>query len=157
MRRFLFLILSVTLVASGYSQNKGSLNVDQDSRIEKLMKKQREVYAADNTMNGYRVQIFMEIGNEAIRHAEATKHSFMNAFPELPVYLTYDQPYYRLRVGDFRDRVEAEKYLRLIKPKFSLAFVTADIINPPAKLSPVNIEDLLEEGDEEETGDDEME
>ena len=109
------------------------------------MRKQREVYAANKTMSGYRVQIFMEIGNDAISHAEAMKHSFMKAFPELPVYLTYEQPYYRLRVGDFRNRVEAEKYMRLIKPKFNLAFVTADIINPPAKLSPVELDDDFEE------------
>lgn len=153
MRRFLFLVLLVALATSGYSQKKkGSLHVNQDSRVERLMKKQREVYAANNTMSGYRVQIFMEIGNEAIRHAEAMKKSFSDAFPELPIYLTYDQPYYRLRVGDFRNRVEAEKYLRLIKPKFSLAFVTTDIINPPQKLSPVDLEELMD-SDEEETWD----
>ncbi len=152
MRRFLFLILLVAVVTSGYSQNKGSLRVNQDNRIERLMKKQRDVFAADNSMNGYRVQIFMEIGNEAINHAQWTKKRFSDEFPELPIYLTYDQPYYRLRVGDFRNRVEAEKYLRLIKPKFNLAFVTADVINPPQKLSPVDPDALLD--DEEETGED---
>ena len=76
------------------------------------------------------------------------KSSFSAAFPELPVYLTYEQPYYRLRVGDFRNRVEAEKYVRLIKPKFNLAFVTADIINPPQKLSPVDPDELLDDSEE---------
>lgn len=152
MKRYLLLVLLVALATSGYTQNKkGTLHVNQDSRVEKLMKKQRDVYATNSTMTGYRVQIFMEIGNEAIRHAESMKKSFTDAFPELPIYLTYDQPYYRLRVGDFRNRVEAEKYLRLIKPKFSLAFVTADIINPPQKLSPVDLEELMD--DEEETWD----
>ena len=148
MRRFVFLAFLAILATSGYAQKKGSLNVDQDSRIEKLMKKQRDVYAANSTMSGYRVQIFMEIGNEAIRHAEAMKRSFTDAFPELPVYLSYDQPYYRLRVGDFRNRVEAEKYMRLIKPKFSLACVTADIINPPRALPEVTLEEEIEEGEE---------
>lgn len=148
MRKFLFISLLAVLTLSGYAQNKGSLTVDQDSRIEKLQKKQRDVYAANNTMSGYRVQIFMEIGNEAIRHAESMKRSFTNAFPDLPIYLSYDQPYYRLRVGDFRNRVEAEKYMRLIKPKFSLAFVTADIINPPQQLSPVDPDELIDEGEE---------
>lgn len=144
----MFVALFSVLALYGYGQNKGSLVVDQDSRIEKLMKKQRDVFAANNTMNGYRVQIFMEIGNEAIRHAEAMKRSFTEAFPELPVYLSYDQPYYRLRVGDFRNRVEAEKYMRLIKPKFSLAFVTADIINPPMALPEVTLDEDEDEGEE---------
>ncbi len=141
--------LLAILATSVYGQKKGTLNVDQDSRVERLMKKQRDVYAANNTMNGYRVQIFMEIGNEAIRHAESMKRKFTEAFPELPVYLSYDQPYYRLRVGDFRNRVEAEKYMRLIKPKFSLAFVTADIINPPKALPEVTLEELFEDEGEE--------
>ena len=141
--------LLAILATSVYGQKKGTLNVDQDSRVERLMKKQRDVYAANNTMNGYRVQIFMEIGNEAIRHAESMKRKFTEAFPELPVYLTYDQPYYRLRVGDFRNRVEAEKYMRLIKPKFSLAFVTADIINPPKALPEVTLEEMFEDEGEE--------
>ena len=76
------------------------------------------------------------------------KYSFTKAFPEIPVYLSYEQPYYRLRVGDFRNRVEAEKYLRLIKPRFGLAFVTAEEINPPKKLSPVDVEDLLNDNEE---------
>ena len=36
--------------------------------------------------------------------------------------------------------------MRLIKPKFSLAFVTADIINPPRALPEVNL-DEEEEGE----------
>ncbi|MBO4328506.1 MAG: SPOR domain-containing protein [Bacteroidales bacterium] len=152
MKRILTLLILTSLVCCGYAQKRGTLHVNQDSRIDRLMKRQRDVYAANNTMNGYRVQIFMEIGNDAIAHAEAVKGAFTSAFPELPVYLTYEQPYYRLRVGDFRNRVEAEKYVRLIKPKFNLAFVTADVINPPKKLSPVDPDELLD--DEEETGED---
>ena len=148
MRKTLLLILLSALAIGGYAQKKGSLKVKQDSRVERLMRRQRDVYAVSNTTNGYRVQIFMEIGNEAIDHAEAVKKSFIHAFPEIPVYLSYEQPYYRLRVGDFRNRVEAEKYLRLIKPQFNLAFVTADVINPPKKLSPVEIEELLNDYEE---------
>ncbi len=152
MKKLLLILILSFLTFCGYAQKRGALHVNQDSRIERLMKRQRDVYAANNTMPGYRVQIFMEIGNDAIAHAESMKSSFSAAFPELPVYLTYEQPYYRLRVGDFRNRVEAEKYVRLIKPQFNLAFVTADIINPPQKLSPVDPDALLD--DSEETGED---
>ena len=36
---------------SGLAQSRGTLNLRQDSRIDRLMQKQREVYAASNTMN----------------------------------------------------------------------------------------------------------
>ena len=51
-------------------------------------------------------------------------------------------------MGDFRNRVEAEKYLRILKPQYGVAFVTADIINPPVKLEPVDLENLEEDGEE---------
>ncbi len=151
MRRFLLVILMTLLTLGGFSQKKGSLSLDQDSRVERLMRRQREVYAESNTMSGYRIQIFMEIGNEAIQHAESMMKKFKEEFPGIPVYLTYEQPNYRLRVGDFRNRVEAQKYLKLIKPSFNLAFVTADIINPPVKMEIPDIEEEEEdEGEEQE-------
>jgi len=150
MRRFLLLILLISLNFGGYAQGRGSLNLKQDSRIDRLMQKQREVYAANNTMSGFRVQIFMEIGNEAVSHAKAVKSSFEKQYPDLPVYLSYEQPYYRLRVGDFRNRVEAEKYLRILKPNYGLAFVTADIINPPARMEPIDLEEPENGGEERE-------
>ena len=148
MRKFLLIVIFSALALGGFAQIKGSLYVKQDERVERLMQRQREIYAVSNTMSGFRVQIFMEIGNEAVDHAEAMKKDFTEDFPELPIYLSYEQPYYRLRVGDFRNRVEAEKYLRILKPKYGMAFVTADIINPPTKLTPVDMEDLLEQGEE---------
>lgn len=149
MKRILLIALICTFSLVLNAQQRGSLNVEQDSRIEKLIKKQQSLYNLDSTMSGYRVQIFMEIGNDAVRHAEAVKKQFTNAFPEIPVYLSYEQPYYRLRVGNFRSRIEAEKYLRLIKPQFNLAFVTADNIFPPRALPIIDMDLLDEEEDTE--------
>lgn len=152
MRRFLLFIITTLLFATGFAQQEGSLRVNQDHRIARLMQKQRDVYAANRTMNGFRVQIFMEIGNEAVDHANVVKREFEGQYPELPIYLSYEQPYYRLRVGDFRNRVEAEKYLRILKPRYGVAFVTADIINPPARIEAIELEETDDSG--EETGDD---
>lgn len=148
MRKYLLLIILSVLALGGFAQNKGSLHVTQDSRVDRLMKRQRDVYGVSNTMNGFRVQIFMEIGNEAVAHAQLVKKEFEESHPELPIYLSYEQPYYRLRVGDFRNRVEAEKYLRLLKPQYSLAFVTADIINPPARIEVPVTKEAEDNGEE---------
>ena len=113
------------------AQSRGSLNVNQDDRIESLIAKQRLLYRIDSSFSGYRIHVFMEIGNEALDHAKAVKTQFENAFPDIPIYLTYAEPYFRLRAGDFRNRVEAEKNLRRIKPRFKEAFVTADMIYRP--------------------------
>ena len=85
----------------------------------------------DSSFSGYRIHIFMEIGNEALKHAQEVKKRFERSFPDIPIYLTYAEPYFRLRAGNFRNRVEAEKCLRRIKPRFKEAFVTSDMIYRP--------------------------
>lgn len=131
MKRILFLILFVATASIAFAQSNGSVNVSQDERIESLISKQRQLYELDSSFSGYRIHVFMEIGNEALKHAEEVKKQFEKAFPDIPIYLTYAEPYFRLRAGDFRNRVEAEKCLRRIKPKFKEAFVTADMIYRP--------------------------
>ena len=117
--------------AISFAQSHGSVNIEQDDRIESLISKQRQLYKLDSSFNGYRIHVFMEIGNEALKHAEEVKKQFEKAFPDIPIYLTYAEPYFRLRAGDFRNRVEAEKCLRRIKPRFKEAFVTTDMIYRP--------------------------
>ena len=131
MKRILCLIIFVAMVSLGFAQNYGSLHVNQDSRIASLIAKQRALYQVDSSYNGYRIHIFTEIGNEALDHARAVKAQFERAFPDIPIYLTYVEPHFRLRAGDFRNRVEAEKCLRQIKPRFKEAFVTQDKIYKP--------------------------
>ena len=131
MKRIICLSVFVFWAAFAFAQSYGSVYIEQDSRIESLIAKQRTLYAIDSSFSGYRIHIFMEIGNEALDHAKAVKAQFERSFPDIPIYLTYVEPYFRLRAGDFRNRVEAEKCLRRIKPKFKEAFVTADMIYRP--------------------------
>lgn len=139
----LFSFLTITLFC--WAQN-GSLNVQKDGRIDDLIAAQRRVCASDTTVNGFRIHIFMEIGNDALAHAQQVKAGFQRSFPDIPIYLTYAEPYYRLRVGDFRNRVEAEKYLRIIRPRYREAFVTSDVINrPKVSLRTTPIDPLDEE------------
>ena len=131
MKRIICLSIFVVWATIAFAQNHGSVHINQDSRIESLIAKQRSLYKVDSSFNGYRIHIFSEIGNDALNHAKAVKSRFERAFPDIPVYLTYVEPHFLLRAGDFRNRVEAEKCLRQIKPKFKEAFVTADKIYRP--------------------------
>ena len=131
MKRIICLSIFVLMAAIALAQSNGSVNIEQDHRIESLIAKQRTLYSLDSSFNGYRIHVFMEIGNEALDHAKSVKAQFERAFPDIPIYLTYVEPYFRLRAGNFRNRVEAEKCLRRIKPRFKEAFVTADMIYRP--------------------------
>lgn len=122
----LICLLSTTCVAQ-----RGVLIVNQDARIDTLVMKQRQIHVSDSTIDGFRVNIFMEIGNDALHHADSVKMAFEENYPEVPIYLVFGQPYYRVRVGDFRTRLEAENMYQRLKKEYKNAFVTRDRIEMP--------------------------
>ena len=69
MKRIICLSIFFAWATITFAQSHGSLHVDQDSRIESLIAKQRSLYKVDSSFSGYRIHIFSEIGNEALTHA----------------------------------------------------------------------------------------
>lgn len=119
-------LLSISCVA----QN-GVMILHQSTKIDTLIMKQRQIHDNDSTIEGFRVQIFMELGNDALMHADSVRDVFSKKYPEIPIYLVFGQPYYRLRIGDFRTRLEAEHMYQMVKKQYKNAFVTADRIELP--------------------------
>lgn len=128
--KILFFIITCLLSISCAAQN-GVLILNQSPKIDTLVMKQRQIHVNDSTIDGFRVQIFMELGNDALRHADSIKSKFQEKNPDIPVYLIFGQPYYRLRIGDYRTRLEAENMYQQLKKEYKNAFVTADRIELP--------------------------
>ena len=119
------------LLSISCAAQNGVMILNQSSKIDTLIMKQRQIHANDSTIDGYRVQIFMELGNDALRHADSVRAKFVQKYPDVPIYLIFGQPYYRLRIGDFRTRLEAENMYQQVRKRYRNAFVTADRINLP--------------------------
>lgn len=82
---------------------------------------------------GFRVQL---LSTRSISVADSTKDNFRawadqyieGYTPE--TYVIFRQPYYKVRVGDFRDQQEANNFSRMIKDEFPDAWVVHDRIEP---------------------------
>ncbi len=74
---------------------------------------------------GYRIQIY--VGNERTEVDRLKRFTYQN-FPELNPYTTYRAPTYRLKVGDFMRRMDAERYLAQLRQQFSSATLLPDRI-----------------------------
>lgn len=61
---------------------------------------------------------------------EELDEELMNFSPAPDAYITFRQPYYRVRIGDFRQRSNANSYLRLVRDRFPGAWVVIDTIEP---------------------------
>ncbi len=69
-------------------------------------------------MAGYRIQAFSGNSANAKREGQARESQVRSSFPEYKCYLVYNAPYWRLRVGDFRTRAEADEAAATIKRAF---------------------------------------
>ena len=144
MKNRLLLFVVICLLSISCAAQNGFLILNQDTRIDTLLLKQRQIHANDSTIDGFRVQIFMELGNDALQHADSVREIFKEDYPDVPIYLLFGQPYYRLRVGDYRTRLEAENMYQRLKKKYKNAFVTADRIELPYLALCSDIEDYEE-------------
>jgi hypothetical protein len=80
---------------------------------------------------GYRIQIFFDSGINSSDRAKQARDEFLFLFPDIPAYVSWKAPNYRVRVGDFRNRLEAEKMLQSIIIGYPNAWVIKDEINFP--------------------------
>lgn len=106
----LILVFSNQLVAQ-----EGVVTIDQDSNITKLLEYKKDV----KTVDLYKIQL--DFGSRS--EAESLKSKFQNTFAQWPAEMVYETPNYKVWVGNFSTRLEADIALLEIKKKFSKAMV----------------------------------
>jgi hypothetical protein len=100
----------------------------QDSLVKLLVNRHIAIGQAKRTMPGYRVQI--HFGSSRTK-ANEVKTDFLKLYPNVGSYLVYHQPNFKIRVGDFKTRMEAQKFLKDIQPLYSTAFLVKDDVKLP--------------------------
>lgn len=102
--------------------------VTHDKALDSLIQK-RLAYYKDHPTQGYSVLFFSASGNHSGVAAEQANELFQFLYPETPTYLSYDAPYYKLKAGNFRTRLEASAFLARIQSDYPNAFVVRDVLD----------------------------
>lgn len=111
--------------------SSGNIIVDQPAALEKLLirrvepglSNEDEQPASDNrastSRSGYRVQVFDD-NNPRTAAAQAKERGYQveATFPQFKTYVSFNSPYWRVKVGDFRTRGEAEAAMAEIREAF---------------------------------------
>lgn len=125
---------TILVPISAHAQSRGTVEVIKDARIDTLAARITKLKASSNASalystsdNGYRVQIYSGTNR---KDAYAAQTRFNNAYPELRTYISYTEPNYKIRAGDFRSRLEAEKLMQELRGKFTSLFIIPGKINP---------------------------
>jgi len=122
------LLLVFLLPLAAQTKDTGKVEIIQDYKIKELVNKHIEINSKA-AIKGYRIKI--HFGADKTK-AKEVKAKFIAKFPGVPAYEKYDQPNFNIRVGDFRTKLEAYKFLKEIQAEFPSAFIVQDEIEMPA-------------------------
>ncbi|GFZ90452.1 sporulation protein [Aquaticitalea lipolytica] len=109
----------ICLIFIGFSlkaqAQEGNVVIDQDKDIEKLLEFKKDI----KTVDLYKIQVYSgERGG-----AESTKSQFSSLYKDWPISMEYETPNYKVWVGNFRSRLEADRALVKVKKNFANAFI----------------------------------
>ena len=118
----LILIVLTLIPFNIYSQN---ISIKYESGLDSLIIKNNNIQQKKDGILGWRIQLIFKSTKEEIKK---TRLNFTKTYPEIPTYLTYDPPYYRICVGNFRTKNEALKLNNFIRNNYIEAYPVQKII-----------------------------
>lgn len=131
---FIMLMLNIGTFknfAQETNKEKGHIQVIQDDKVDLLVSKHIQINQNKKGIEGYRIQIFFDSGNNSKTKAQSIYEGFIAKYTNVRAYLTFTSPNYKVRVGDFRTRLDAQRFLNTILEEYPNAWIIADIINLP--------------------------
>ena len=127
MRKILTILLFLS--ACGITSAQGIVQYDIEPGIVKIQEDYINNWRKLGEINGYRIQIAAYSGVNSKSQAEYARNSFTSLFPYTRSYLIYNEPYFKVRVGDYYTRLQAYKDLETIRATYPSAYIVPDKIN----------------------------
>lgn len=110
MKIVLYIILLIYPFTYSFAQ-QGQVSIDQDEKIGKLLK----LYKSSNeSADYYRIQV----GFGSFAKAQRIKSEVEIDFPSLSSKIDFDSPTYRVRVGRFKNKLDAERKFIEVRAKY---------------------------------------
>ena len=111
---FSLLMFFVSVVClKAQSQNS---NVSQDPKFEQLLNEKRKINTSLTMNDSYKIQIF----NGSSDKAKQTLTDFKQNFSDIDATIIFNTPNYKVWVGNFKTRIEAERNLIEIKKVYTI-------------------------------------
>lgn len=139
MKKFLLLIMVLGLMKTSQAQvvlikgdSTSNINLYGDARLKNIEKTSKPTKQIKNNYrtNGYRIQVYN--GPER-KIATDIKATIVQSYPGIRSYLLFSNPNYRIRVGDFSNRDDAQDLLRNLSMLYPAAIIVNDVINVAPK------------------------
>ena len=117
---FALLIFLIPSLLMG-QESEGDLRVETPAGVDQLVAQKIAFNKEQNSYSGYKIQIYY--GSE--KECYEIKDEFVALFPDIPTSIIFSTPQWKLQVGEFRTRLEADKSIQSIKKEYPSAIVLA--------------------------------
>lgn len=114
-----FLTFTLFTLAYNIHAQDQNLTLNQDPKFEQLLNEKRKINTSLNTNDTYRIQIFSGKSDEA----KKTLTDFKRDYSNIDSTIIFNTPNYKVIVGNFKTRIEAERNLADIKKKYKSVFL----------------------------------
>lgn len=130
MKNLLFIIIASLIFFTAKASD--TIIVHKDARVDMLIEKQAAINKVTSRMSsnglfrGYRLQLLNTRNRD---EAFKLKGALLENFPDQKVYVLYQSPYFKVRIGNFVNRDDAEAFrkdLGLYRP--DPAYIVNDLI-----------------------------
>ena len=101
-----------------YAQEKNSA-IQESFAIKKLVDAKRATTSSTLNTDKYNIQIFYGKNQQA----KEALNRFKRMYPDMEATVIYSNPSYKVLAGNFKTRLEAERYLKSIKKDFDSALL----------------------------------
>jgi hypothetical protein len=124
MKRFDFklhtiLLLLLVVKSSSLFAQESTLSLTQDAKFEKMLNEKRRINSSILSSDNYKIQIF----NGDNESAKKTLNQFKKDFANFDSTIIFSTPTYKVLIGNFKTRIEAERNLIEIKKPYKTALL----------------------------------
>lgn len=125
-----FIIALFTIVNKSTLAQTGNpyVKIISNEHVDSLINYHIEKNKSENGIPGFRIQLYADTDR---KQANDIRTKFLQLYPEADAYLMYQQPYFKIRIGDYRNRFEAHSMYKLLLNDFDKVLIVPDKINLP--------------------------
>ena len=116
-------IIFVIFFSIKSNAQEGTVSIEQDEKIERLLKERKRLLKNGKLKTHYSIQV---ISARELRTARETLSKCKVKYPSYKSDIIYETPNYKVQIGEFRNKLDADRALLAINEAYQGAFV----INP---------------------------
>ncbi len=109
-------------------KGQGQVVILRDTSVTRLLQNYAAYAESRQSMPGYRIQIYFGTDRTL---ANEIRTAFIKDHGSTEAYLLYHQPNFKVRVGDYKTRLEAMKAMQLLSISYPGAFLVKDDVHLP--------------------------